>query len=199
MGLGMGSAIQIAQNKWFAVRKGRETGIFGTLEQAEEQVMGFQGAQMKEFDRSEPGGIDRGLLQAKMWLRSGSQPHPDASMPPPVSKTQHAEQEEPLLNLPSARRYSPMLLNALHYGFFNARFPSDRGSYTDKDTSGSGSLGREALSLATNKLSDVIAPVKRAAVKRRRSDEIDDAPTDLYARTYQDNKVGHSRRSVLQS
>ena len=41
------------------------------MEQAIQQIAGFPGAQMKEFERADPGGIDRGLLQAKMWLRSG--------------------------------------------------------------------------------------------------------------------------------
>jgi hypothetical protein len=43
--------------------------------------------QMNQFERSD-AAVDRGMLQAKMWLRSGSEAKPSwLSMPPPVTTT----------------------------------------------------------------------------------------------------------------
>ena len=232
MGLGSGEhrGSSTSVDKWYAVRHGRKTGIFGTWEQVQEQISGFEGAVVKEFERNGAGGggVDRGLLQAKMWLRSGSQPE----MPPPASRPPACQQntaaaparqrppleEEP--NLPSARRFSPMLLNALHWGFFgdlggrevettagsagediaasHRRRPGALSAPTLKGLADAASAGRpEQCAAATgqsqvaNKGSDAIATVKRAA-KRARLDEPPGG--DLYARTYQERR---GNRSVL--
>jgi hypothetical protein len=211
MGLGSGATVQ----KWYAVRNGRKTGIFGTWEQVQEQISGFEGASVREFERLENGGVDRGLLQAKMWLRSGSHTEmlPPASRPPAAWQQGAAAQrppEEP--PGPSARRFSPMLLNAFHWGFFGEVCGREaeagvRCSGGRADARGRpGMMGaavaasdrRDTEQFATpgevgasNKGSDAVATIRRA-LKRPRPDE---PPVgDLYARQYQERR---GNRSVL--
>merc|ERR1711865_938025 len=115
------------------------------------------------------------------------------SMPPPSAKTVPAQRDEtfcnsPPANLPSARRFSPMLLNAFNYGFFGDVCGREAAAAERRESSGYAVKevsGREALN-PINKLGkggDVLATVKRAAVKRQRSEDIMETGGDLYART----------------
>ena len=196
-----------------------QTGIFGTWEQAEQQIRGFEGAQIKEFDRSDPSGIDRGLLQAKMWLRSGSHSSESEAfgMAPPADRTvvqlAGALVPVPVAPLPSTRRFSPMLLDAFHYGFFgemcareaeaedHAQAASER---REPYFAGNQAGRREAPCQASKPMpppmqkraADALTSVK---IKRPRSEEIKiKSEGDLYARRYQD-KVGPRNRSVMLS
>ena len=219
MGFGSGSSIQMAagQNvKWYAVRVGRQTGIFPTWEQAMQQVGGFEGAQMKEFERADAaGGIDRGLLQAKMWLRSGSAKPPPSSMPPPAPRPALAQQQEnePVQAMPSTRRFSPMLLDAFHFGFFGEkcareaqaeRWEEEEEAEAERSRRpvagrATGALKRPALAEKVGARSSecLAATVKR---KRPRAEEVGEPPSgDVYARTYQDRSSSHRHRSVLLS
>jgi hypothetical protein len=203
MGFGSGGSIQIAApQKWYAVRVGRQTGVFPTWEQAQQQVGGFPGAQMKEFERSDAavGSIDRGLLQAKMWMRSGSEAKPSSSsMPPPgprpVPVLAHQE-NEPVQNLPSARRFSPMLLDAFHFGFFGSKCAREAAEEQEEEEQGSRRPGR-AASAENRRALGLAATEKR---KRPRTEDAGEPPGDgdVYARKYQD-RTGSRHRSVLLS
>ena len=217
MGLGTGVGIKPLQ-KWYAVRGGGQTGVFGSMEQAIQQIAGFPGAQMKEFERADPGGIDRGLLQAKMWLRSGGAeamttsstmgPPGLRSMPPKtVASSKQAEEY-----LPSTRRFSPMLLDAFHYGFFGEvcarEAEAEERREISTSTCASGSQREKPTESKAAKLSHQrwrMAPEKTiikgrevlACVKTREK-FVESKKGGLYARTYQDNGA-HRHRSVLLS
>jgi hypothetical protein len=200
MGFGSGGSIQIAApQKWYAVRVGRQTGVFPTWEQAQQQVGGFEGAQVKEFERSDAaGGIDRGLLQAKMWLRSGSEAKPSSSsMPPPGPRPVLAHQEnEPVQNLPSARRFSPMLLDAFHFGFFGSKCAREAAEEQEEQEQGIRRPGRAAS--AENRPALGLAAMEKR--KRTRPEDAVEPPSvgDVYARKYQD-RTGSRHRSVILS
>jgi hypothetical protein len=216
MGLGTGVGIKPLQ-KWYAVRGCGQTGVFATMEQAIGQIAGFPGAQMKEFERADPGGIDRGLLQAKMWLRSGGAedittsamgPPGLRSMPPKtVASSKHAEEF-----LPSTRRFSPMLLDAFHYGFFGEvcarEAEAEERREISTSTCASVSPTEKPIESKAAKVSHQqwrMAPQKTiikgrevlACVKTREK-FVESKKGGLYARTYQDNGA-HRHRSVLLS
>lgn len=189
MGLGSGGSIQIAApQKWYAVRVGRQTGIFPTWEQAQQQVGGFQGAQMKDFNRSDAAdGIDRGLLQAKMWMRMGKE----------EGRLMFAHQEnEPVQNLPSARRFSPMLLDAFHFGFFGSKCAREAAEEQEEQEQGIRRPGRAAS--AENRPALGLAAMEKR--KRTRPEDAVEPPSvgDVYARKYQD-RTGSRHRSVILS
>ena len=200
MGFGSGGSIQIAApQKWYAVRVGRQTGVFPTWEQAQQQVGGFEGAQVKEFERSD-AAIDRGLLQAKMWMRSGSEAKPSSSsMPPPgprpVPVLAHQE-NEPVQNLPSARRFSPMLLDAFHFGFFGSKCAREAAEEQEEQEQGIRLPGRAAS--AENRPALGLAAMEKR--KRTRPEDAVEPPSvgDVYARKYQD-RTGSRHRSVILS
>ena len=203
-GSGAGSGAGGEGQRWYAVRQGRQTGIFGRLEQAVEQTRGFEGAQMKAFERSE-GGVDRGLLQAKMWLRSGSQVA--TSMPPP-DKPASRVPPVPVGPVPSARRFSPMLLDAFHFGFFGdvagreAALAQElaHAAVEERRQRPAASRTADIAPAAAPRVYERPAPGKviepstvKRAPKRPRTEGKDIG--DLYARIYQPPR----HRSVLQS
>ena len=201
MGFGSGGAIQMAAQKWYAVRVGRQTGVFPTWEQAQQQVGGFEGAQMKEFERFDAsGGIDRGLLLAKMWLRSGSEAkQSSSSMPPPGPRPLLAHQEnEPVQNLPSARRFSPMLLDAFHFGFFGSKCAREAAEEKEEEEEEEGSRRSGRAASADNRRAMGLAATEKR--KRTRLEDAVEPPSvgDVYARKYQD-RTGSRHRSVLLS
>ena len=219
MGLGTGAASTDIR-KWYAVRNGRKTGIFGSWEQVQEQIRDFDGAQMKEFERSEPGGVDRGLLQAKMWLRSGSHPAASTTMPPPAAKPAHTQHQAvaakpaPAVQaalVPSARRFSPMLLDALHWGFFGdvcgreqaltaslAQAATERRERKDvgiAEPRPGSAAPRPSLKPISNRHTSGDAPTVKRSAKRPRA-EIEKDLGDLYARTYVEKGTNRNRSAV---
>ncbi|EKX53793.1 ribonuclease H1 [Guillardia theta CCMP2712] len=129
--------------KWYAVRRGRNVGIFSTWEQAREQIKGLDWAEMKTFERTSmvDGAVDRGLLSAKIWLRSGQNEEcakhapqtapivrelnavPFHKLPEKVPDQVSCEQDELVVN-PSCfalkANVSPLLASAYTFGMYHA-------------------------------------------------------------------------------
>eukprot|EP00960_Hanusia_phi_P050564 760290-Hanusia_phi.AAC.7 len=125
--------------KWYAVRRGRNVGIYPTWEQACEQIRGLDWAEMKTFDRTSmvDGAVDRGLLSAKIWLRSGQneenvkhlpqpEPFPKETTSFPANRLDEQASLEPDEFVVNASCFalkanvSPMLANAFNFGLFHA-------------------------------------------------------------------------------